>query len=95
MNNFSKARPEPHPTITVPNALGVISNIHARGFGFISYQNPDSERPTRIWFHLMDSDGTVFLPNDPVVFDLGTDSEDRPRGYNVKLAHKSNPTVQS
>jgi cold shock CspA family protein len=79
MNDIPKARRELNPRITRPNAVGVISNVHQRGFGFIIFAQ------RRIWFHLQDSDGTVFQPNDKVSFDLGVDSQGRPRGFNVKL----------
>jgi hypothetical protein len=89
MNDTLKARYELNPIIAVPNALGIICNVHPRGFGFITFAGH------RIWFHLKDSDGTAFQPGDSVSFALGQDSQGRPRGFNVKLAGNSNPTVPS
>jgi hypothetical protein len=77
----------------ITDAVGTIGSIHPRGFGFVVFTT-GSGRKIRIYFHLTDSDGTAFEPNDKVCFDLGVDSQNRPRAYNVRFVQADKPTGQ-
>jgi hypothetical protein len=80
------------PNITIANAVGTIGSIHPRGFGFVVF-TAESGHKTRIWFHLKDTDGTEFELRDKVSFDMGIDSQQRTRAFNVRLiAAHNKPT---
>ena len=77
----------------ITNSVGTIGSLHPKAFGFIVFIT-GSGRRIRIYFHRADSDATDFQVGDKVSFDIGIDSQNRPRAYNVKFIEAAPTTVE-
>ncbi len=69
----------------ITNSVGVVSNVHDRGFGFIIFTT-ESGRRLRIYFHQSDTvDHADVQAGDTVSFNIGIDGQRRPRAFHVKF----------